>query len=229
MWGRKRPKQTYDEMLAEGRATFADLIRMAEESHEAVGQTFGILDGMQRGIEELLGRGDGLPTKSVRAQLAVHERLWDEFLEETSAYEAQRRPWLDGGIETAEFAAMTPSLEYFAEYINTNVPVMERLNELIGDLGDLQVSLVELSAKIAPIRERVHAAMAAAATEIAWTGPAAQGKFALEVRLNTAADRLRELDAGLVEIDPDCSIVDWYRQVETEIADIRDAILRLTF
>ncbi|MFF5130754.1 hypothetical protein ACFY41_27985 [Streptomyces syringium] len=101
------------------------------------------------------------------------------------------------------------------------VPDLEGATESL--LG-LRNTLLELRDKVAPIRARAHAARAAAANELTWAGPAAQGRFALEARLNAVGDRLRALDAGHIEVDPDRKVTDWYRDVETEIAEIRDAI-----
>ncbi|MFI1969486.1 hypothetical protein [Streptomyces cinnamoneus] len=47
--------------------------------------------------------------------------------------------------------------------------------------------------------------------------------FALEARLHAAADALRERDAGRA-LDPSRFLPDRYRDVETEIARIRDTI-----
>ncbi|MFF5130751.1 hypothetical protein ACFY41_27965 [Streptomyces syringium] len=226
MWGRKRPKQSHEETLAEARSSFAETLRVADESQAMVGRAFGAVDRMHREIEEMIGRGEGLPTKSVRARLAEQEALWDEFHRETVAYDDKRHPWRGRGVEDAELAQIAPYREYFVAYVESCVPVMEHLTELIGDLRELQASLTELSESLAPIRERTHAALAAAAHELAWAGPSAQGKFALEVRLNAVGDRLRELDAGLVDFSAGDSITAWYRDVETEIAEIRDAMPR---
>ncbi|MEV0260895.1 hypothetical protein AB0I49_06045 [Streptomyces sp. NPDC050617] len=234
MWGRKRPEQrpeeTYDEMLAEGRAAFADLMHMADETHELAGRTFGMLDEMRRETEELLSGDRALPTAAARAQFAEHERLWESLLADMSAYEERRRRWADEeDIESADFDELSPDHEYFADYIHSRVPIMERLNKLIGELGELQASLAVLREQVAPIRERSHAAMEAATTEIAWAGLTGQSSYALQARLNAVGDRLRELDAGVGETGLPRSIPDQYRDAEREIAEIRDSIPRPPF
>ncbi|MEV0281411.1 hypothetical protein AB0I22_34215 [Streptomyces sp. NPDC050610] len=214
-------------MLAEGRAAFVDLMHMADETHELAGRSFGMLDEMRRETEELLNGDRALPTAAARAQFAEHERLWESLLADMNAYEARRVRWADEkAIENADFDAMSADHEYFGDYVQSRASIMKRLNELIGELGALAVSLTVLREQLAPIRERSHAALEAAATEIAWAGLTGQSAYALQARLNAAGDRLRELDSGDGESGLPRSIPDQYRDVEREIAEIRDSIPR---
>ncbi|MGI5528791.1 hypothetical protein ACQEVX_15695 [Streptomyces syringium] len=121
---------------------------------------------------------------------------------------------------------MRVASEFFSDHCAHCASHVTELDAVINSFLELRDKLLELRDKVAPIRARAHAAMAAAANELTWAGPDAQGRFALEARLNAVGDRLRALDAGHIEVDPDRKVTDWYRDVETEIAEIRDAVPR---
>ncbi|MEX2985348.1 hypothetical protein [Streptomyces sp. C36] len=226
MWRRKRVKPSYEEMLAEAREGFAGMLDMADDSLRMTVETFETLTDMRAAVEELLDEGAGLPARSIRARLPDVEDLRRDARDRSAEYEKVRVSWREGADE-ADFESLTPAAEYLTEYISSCVPTMERLNELINGLGDLYATLAELLRTLTPIRERAHAALSAAAGELAWAGPATQGKFALEVRLNAIGDRLRALDAGVVDLEPDREVADRYYEVEAAIAEIREATLLL--
>lgn len=226
MWGRRRARRAYDGMLAEAHETLSGLLEMADDTHGMLLGTYESLRSVRDHVEELLDQGDGLPTKSVRAELAGVEELWSEHEDRVTEYEEMRAPWRDG-VEHADFDDMGPAVEFFSEYIQGAVPVMESMSSLMDTIAGLQRNLLELRDKLAPIQQRTHAAFAAASAELAWVGPSAQGKFALEARLHSLGDRLHELDAGRVELQPGRTVMDWYREVEAGIAEVRDATVRL--
>ncbi|MCC3776613.1 hypothetical protein [Streptomyces sp. UNOB3_S3] len=227
MWGRRRAQRVYDVMLAETRESLAGLMETADDTHRILLGAYGSLCGARDRVEELLGQGDGLPAKSVRAEvLDGVERLWGEHEDRITEYEEMRAAWRDG-VGHADIDDMEPAVDFFAEFARQAVPTMEAMHSLMENLGDLQRSLRELRDKIAPIQQRAHAAFAAASAELAWTGPTAPGKFALEARLHSLGDRLHELDAGRVELQPGRTVMDWYHEVEAGIAEIRDATVWL--
>ncbi|MEU3352658.1 hypothetical protein [Streptomyces sp. NPDC037389] len=226
MWGRRRAQRAYDGMLAETHESLSGLLETADDTHGILLGSYERLRASRDRVEGLLDQGDGLPAKSVRAELAGVEQLWSEHEDRVAEYEEMRAPWRDG-VEHADFDDMEPAVEFFSAYVHAAVPAMEAMASLMENLGDLQRNLQELRDKLAPIQQRTHAAFAAASAELAWAGTAAQGRFALEARLHSLGDRLHELDAGRVELQPGRTVMDWYREVEAGIAEVRDATVRL--
>ncbi|MCC2279671.1 hypothetical protein LKL35_30210 [Streptomyces sp. ET3-23] len=232
MWGRRRARrreQEYEAAVAEARSDLTEVLRIADETHAGVVDVFGKLRDTYVTIEELLDQGDGLPAKSARARLACHREAWDEMEEGMASFAEARRAWDGSRAADAELFELTEAATYFADFVSNCADTMEEMAGLMSSFLDLYRNMLELRDKLAPMRERAHAAIAAAANELAWAGPTAQGKFALEVRLHAAGDRLRELDAGRVELEPGRKVTDWYRDVESEIAEIREAVLRLGY
>ncbi|MFF4409082.1 hypothetical protein ACFY2W_32140 [Streptomyces sp. NPDC001262] len=230
MWGRRRAQraQEYEAAVAEARTDLAEVLRIADETHAGIADVFDRLRDAYAMIEELLDQGDGLPAKSARAQLACHREAWDEIEEGMASFVEARRAW-HGHRPDADLLELTEAAGHFADYVSSCAETMEEMAGLMISFHDLYRNMLELRDKLAPIRDRAHAAVAAAANELAWAGPTAQGKFALEVRLHTVGDRLRELDSGRVELEPGRKVTDWYRDVEAEIAEIREAVLRLGY
>ncbi|MEV6775206.1 hypothetical protein [Streptomyces syringium] len=202
-------------------------MRAASEAQLILRQGFERFDEVRADVESVLGQGDGLPAKAVRAQLEEAGELWSWFHESTALYERMRGLWgdLDSG---GDLQALAAASEYFSEYCDHCASHVAELDGAINSFLELRSKLVELREKVAPIRERAHTSMAAARDELE-SAASLQGKFALTARLNAVSDRLSDLDTGNVEPDPNRKVTDWYRDVETEIAEIRDAVFRLVY
>lgn len=220
MWGRRRTSSHVN-----AKRHLADRMRAASEAQLRLRQGFERFDEVRGDVESLLGQGDGLPVKAVRAQLEEAGELWSWFHESTALYERTRDLWsdLDSG---GDLEALTAASEHFSEHCDHCASHVAELDSAINSFLELRSKLVELREKVAPIRERTHTSLAAARSELEHAA-SVQGKFALTARLNAVSDRLGDLDAGSVEPDPHRKVTDWYRDVETEIAEIRDATLRL--
>ncbi|MEW2575751.1 hypothetical protein [Streptomyces syringium] len=225
MWGRRRNAEA--RLLTEAGETLAYVMQVAEDAHGLLRDARTRLEDAHNQVAATLGFGDGLPVNTVRAQLAQGQATWDSVDSMLATYEDMRASWCD--VESADFDAIKAAAEFFTEYSQSCASTVPDLEGATESLLGLRNKLLELRDKVAPIRERAHTAMAAAANELAWSGPAAQGRFALEARLNAVGDRLRALDAGHIEVDPDRKVTDWYRDVETEIADIRDGIAHTAY
>ncbi|MFI8941160.1 hypothetical protein [Streptomyces syringium] len=205
----------------------ADRMRAASEAQLRLQQGFERFDEVRGEVESVLGHGDGLPAKAVRAQLQEAGELWNWFHESTALYERMRRLWsdLDG---SGDLEAVAAASEYFSEHCDHCASHVAELDGAINSFLELRSKLVELREKVAPIRERAHTSLAAAKNELEHA-VSVQGRFALTARLNAVSDRLSDLDAGNVEPDPNRKVTDWYRDVETEIAEIRDAVPRSAY
>ncbi|GAA2913782.1 hypothetical protein GCM10020221_06840 [Streptomyces thioluteus] len=162
---------------------------------------------------------------TVRAQLAAGQQAIAPCREARTGYDEARALWRHP--ETEDAAALAEAAGHFRDLTELGSELLESLTETIDVMAGLRDKLAELPGKIAPIRERVQASLAAARTELAWAGgSAAQGRYALEARLHAAEDRLRELDAGRVEVTPGRKFTDLYRDVEVQVAEVRDALAR---
>ncbi|MGX8906746.1 hypothetical protein ACR820_16210 [Streptomyces netropsis] len=225
MWGRRRNAEA--RLLTEAGETLAYVMQVAEDAHGLLRDARVRLEDAHHQVSATLGFGDGLPANTVRAQLAQSQATWDSVDSMIATYEDMRATWCD--LADADFEAIKSAAEFFTEYSQNCASVVPDLEGATDSFIGLRDTLLGLRDKVAPIRTRVHAAMAAAADELAWAGPAAQGRFALEARLNAVGDRVRALDAGHIEVEPDRKVTDWYRDVETEIAEIRDAVPRAAY
>lgn len=226
MWGRRRAQRAYDGMLAEAHEALSSLLEVADETYGLLQDAYEDLRAAHGRIEDLLDRGDGLPAKSVRAELSGAERLWYDHERLVTGYEEIRAPWHDG-VEHADIDEVNTAAETFSVYLEETIPLIKDVASLGDSFETLRQNLLGLHDKLAPIQQRTHAAFAAASAELAWAGPEAHGRFALEARLHSLGDRLHELDAGRVELQPGRTVTDWYREVEAGIAEIRDATVRL--
>ncbi|MFF7685414.1 hypothetical protein ACFZB6_04585 [Streptomyces syringium] len=225
MWGRRRNAEA--RLLADAGETLAYVMQVAEDAHGLLRAARVRLEEAHNQVAATLGFGGGLPVNTVRAQLAQGQATWDSMDSMIATYEGMRASWCD--VEGADFEAIKSAAEFFTEYSQSCASTVPNLEGATESLLGLRNKLLELRVKVAPIRERAHAAMAAATNELVWSGPAAQGRFALEARLNAVGDRLHALDAGQIEVDPDRKVTDWYHDVETEIAEIRDAVPRSAY
>ncbi|GGR23263.1 hypothetical protein WEB32_15240 [Streptomyces netropsis] len=223
MWGRRRNAEA--RLLTEAGETLAYVMQVAEDAHGLLRDARVRLEDAHHQVSATLGFGDGLPVNTVRTQLAQSQATWDSVDSMIATYEDMRATWCD--LADADFEAIKSAAEFFTEYSQSCASTVPDLEGATESLLGLRNKLLELRVKVAPIRERAHTSFAAAHAELSQAGTV-QGRFALEARLNAIGDRLRALDAGSVEVDPDRKVTDWYRDVETEIADIRDAVLRLT-
>lgn len=224
MWGRRRNAEA--RLLTEAGETLAYVMQVAEDAHGLLRDARTRLEDAHDQVAATLGFGDGLPVNTVRAQLAQGQATWDSVDSMIATYEDMRASWCDA--EDADFDAIKAAAEFFTEYSQSCAATVPELEGATESLLGLRNKLLELRAKVAPIRDRAHTAFAAAYSELSQAG-AAQGRFALEARLNAIGDHLRALDAGSVEVDPDRKVTDWYRDVETEIAEIRDGISRTAY
>ncbi|MEV6775207.1 hypothetical protein [Streptomyces syringium] len=222
MWGRRRNAEA--RLLTEAGETLAYVMQVAEDAHGLLRDARVRLEDAHDQVAATLGFGDGLPVNTVRAQLAQGQATWDSVDSTLATYEDMRASWCD--FEDADFESIKAAAEFFTEYSQSCASTVPNLEGATESLLGLRNKLLELRIKVAPIRERAHTAFAAAYAELSQAG-AVQGRFALEARLNAIGDHLRALDAGSIEVDPDRKVTDWYRDVETEIAEIRDAVVRL--
>lgn len=221
MWGRRRRNE--DQLLVEAREVLIGALETAAEAQRLVEEARGRFEQSMEQIRTLLGHGDGLPVDTVRAQLAEAVPLLESCDNARANYQEARNNWHHPG--DAGFETLNHAVELFTAHSNGSVGLVENLDSLTASMHGLRDKLLSLRDKIAPIRERAHTALTAARSELTWAGPSAQGRFTLEAQLNATEDRLRALDAGRVEVDPNRKITDWYRDVETQIAQVRDRLL----
>ncbi|MEV0260894.1 hypothetical protein AB0I49_06040 [Streptomyces sp. NPDC050617] len=225
MWGRRGNAEA--RLLMEAWDTLAYVMKAAEEAHGALQDARARFEEALDQISATFGFGDGVPVDSIRGQLAQSQDTLESVSSMMSTFEEMHATWDDSDmLVDSEFEEIKSAAEFFTEYGQYCASMLPTLEGVTESLARLRDKLLGLPAKIAPVRERAYAAMAAATGELTSAGPSVPGRFALEARLNAAGDRLRALDAGHVEIDPDRKISDLYRDVETEIAEIRDAVPR---
>ncbi|MBZ4319231.1 hypothetical protein [Streptomyces huiliensis] len=220
MWGRRRK--------ADGRLGAAALAELMD-AMELAGQTYARLDrelarfeGTLAEVHSRLGRGDGVPVSTLQTQLAPAQQVLEPCREARIHYEEARDLWRRPEIEDA--SALDEAAAQFHGLAEAAEELLDSLTSTNDAFVGLRDKLVALPGKIAPIRERIRASLAAARAELAHPGGAA-GRFTLEAQLHAAEDRLRELDAGLVDTEGR-KVTDLYRDLEVRIAEVRDAPTR---
>ncbi|KNB50114.1 hypothetical protein [Streptomyces caatingaensis] len=221
MWGRRR--KTDGRLWAAAHEELTDATELAGRTYARLDQELARFEGTLEEIRSLLGRGDGVPVHAVQAQLAPAQQVLQPCREARIHYEEARDLWRHP--ETEDAPALIEAAERFRDLAEAAEELIESLTDTNVLFAEVRDKLVALPAKIAPIRERIHASLAAARAELARPGAAAAGRFTLEARLHAAEDRLRELDAGRVDAEGR-AFTDLYRDLEVRIAEVRDALAR---
>ncbi|MBH1935131.1 hypothetical protein I5Q34_12750 [Streptomyces sp. AV19] len=209
------------------RDAIRDQVRESDALHVALGIAFDRYTEVRTAIEAMLDRGDGLPAKPERDFFARRGDMWDAFTHASAQYAEGRRHFTEAGLEAEDDPkVLADVLKAQASLIRTCERTLKNLKDLVSRIEKRHRRLLELRTTLEPIRARVHTGLAATTRDLAWA-PVTPGRFALEARLNAAADDLRELDAGIVTFLPAMIIPSRYRDIEEEIAKVRDEVLRL--
>ncbi|MBC2877448.1 MULTISPECIES: hypothetical protein [Streptomyces] len=222
MWGRKR-------RLADAEVRLAAAMEEAAEAHGRLAELTDRIDGLHRAVQATCGHGDGMPTSSTREALAEVPGTLDSCRHLLADYLRTRDEWVRSEVSDPDH--LDRAAHHFASWAEQAGEPTEHLEELLAALTEVQARLYELRIALPPVRARAHAAVAAARNDLLWARNPLPGRFALEARLNALGDRLRELDAGRVELVEDGDeVTDWYREVEAGAAEVRDAVsLPLSF
>ncbi|MGI5338626.1 hypothetical protein ACQEVS_15065 [Streptomyces sp. CA-181903] len=218
MWGRKR-------RLAEAERRLADAMEAAAEAHRRLAAPADRIDGLYRAIQGTCGHGDGIPTSSTREALADVPGTLESCRHVLASYAEIRGEWTHTEVPDPDDADRAADL--FTSWAEQTDEAAAQLEELLAALTEVRANLDELRIALPPVRARAHAAVTAARDDLLWARSPLPGRFALEARLNALGDRLRELDAGRVELVGDGDeVTDWYREVERSAAEIRDTLSR---
>ncbi|MFI0740095.1 hypothetical protein ACH4PU_18695 [Streptomyces sp. NPDC021100] len=222
MWGRKRRPAD-----AERRLTAA--MEAAAEAHGRLAGPAERIDGLHRAIEATCSHGDGMPTSSTREALAEVPGALESCRHLLADYVRTRDEWAH--TEVSDPDRLDRAAHFFESWAEQADQPATQLEELLAALTEVRTKLHELRIALPPVRARAHAAVTAASNDLLWARSSLPGRFALEARLNALGDRLRELDAGRVELVEDGDeVTDWYREVEKGAAEVRDAVsLALSF
>ncbi|MBZ4320605.1 hypothetical protein [Streptomyces huiliensis] len=218
VWGRKRRLSDAERRLAAAMAAAEEVRRRLAEAAERI-------DGLHRALLAVCGHGDGMPTSSTREALAEVPGTLESCRGLFADYLQVRDEWTHPAVSDPDH--VDRAAYYFESWAEQADEPANQLEELLAALTEVRTKLQELQIALPPVRARTHAAVTAARNDLLWARSSFPGRFALEARLNALADRLRELDAGRVEInDDEDDVTDWYREVETGAAEVRDALSR---
>ncbi|EME97995.1 hypothetical protein J7W19_13945 [Streptomyces mobaraensis NBRC 13819 = DSM 40847] len=218
MWGRKRRPADAERRLAAA-------MEAAAEAHRRLEAPADRVDGLYRAIQGACGHGDGMPRSSTREALADVPETLESCRHLLASYAEIRGEWTHAEVPDPD--AIDRAAHLFASWAEQTDEAAAHLEELLAALTEVRANLDELRIALPPVRARAHAAVTAARDDLLWARSPVPGRFALEARLNALGDRLRELDAGRVELVEDGDdVTEWYREVETGAAEVRDALSR---
>ncbi|MBH1935132.1 hypothetical protein I5Q34_12755 [Streptomyces sp. AV19] len=205
-------------------------MRTAEDAIEPLDRACGRLEELHREIRSFLGHGDGMPFFTGQTVLA---QLWDalESSRRTLGIYARQRADIQHDLAHGiDFDGTARALELLAHWAEQAEHLTELADEPISAFTEVRNHLWELRFSLPPVRQRTYAALTEARNDLIAAGPAHPGRFALEAQLNALGDRLRDLDAGRVElVNDDDDVTRWYQEVEGQIAKVRDAMPRPSF
>ncbi|MGK5640178.1 hypothetical protein ACSNOK_17970 [Streptomyces sp. URMC 126] len=218
MWGRKR-------RLADAERRLAVAMEAAAEAHRRLAGTYERMDGLCRAVRAACGHGDGMPTSSLLTVVGNTRGALESFEDFIATYLETRDEWTH--TEVSDPDAAHHAAQVFELWAERAEELADQTEEPMANLEGVHTGVQELRIALPAVRARAHAALTAARNDLLWARSSFPGRFALEARLNALGDRLRELDAGRVELNEnDGEVTDWYREVETGAAEVRDALSR---
>ncbi|MEV8595543.1 hypothetical protein [Streptomyces sp. NPDC052012] len=218
MWGRKRTRRDQaDENLEAVEQTLSSTDQAHEGLMELVAATLGEIEAVQA----LLGGRDGVPVDAISPQLeaalSTLGRLQDvaqQYLDNRERAVAELRNGVDAAL---------PWLEVMVEQADGMAEAGEELVGMTEALVEVRMKTERLRAELVPLRERVYAAVRAAQDEL-HAAQGAGGWYGWQADLAALGDRLTALDEGRVIPTPEFKIGDRYREVERQVATLRDAM-----
>ncbi|WP_330460072.1 hypothetical protein OIB37_26330 [Streptomyces sp. NBC_00820] len=224
MWGRRRARREQETAeAAEVAGSLADSLRAtvdsADETHRGLLELREHLARQLAEIAVLIGHGDGLPVDAIRRQTDTAELLLSEVDRMSGDY-AETRSLLVGKDE-GDLDEIMPALEALAEHAQGMAEVGESLAGLTESMGELREGAQRLRGELIPLRERVRAALSDADDELT-ASRGAPGWFGRQASLANLGDRLTALDEGRVVPTPEHTVSDFYRELERDIAALRD-------
>ncbi|MGW1726236.1 hypothetical protein ACWCQK_25255 [Streptomyces sp. NPDC002306] len=223
MWGRRRARREQEAREAvEGLTeSFRSTVEGADRAHQALLELREALARELAEIAVLLGRGDGLPADAIREQTDAAARVLADVDGMSERYTETRA--LLVGKDPDDLDAIMPSLEELVEQAQEMAAAGEPFVEAIESVGELRRTTERLRDDLVPLRERIHSAHRAARDELA-AARGASGWFGRQATLAALGDRLSALDEGRVTPTPEHKVTDHYRELEREIAAVRDAL-----
>lgn len=223
MWGRRRARREQEAReAAEGLTeSFRSTVQGADRAHQALLELREALARELAEIAVLLGRGDGLPADAIREQTDAAARVLADVDGMSERYTETRA--LLVGKDLDDLDAIMPSLEELVEQAQEMAAAGEPFVEAIESVGELRRTTERLRDDLVPLRERIHSAHRAARDELA-AARGASGWFGRQATLAALGDRLSALDEGRVTPTPEHKVTDHYRELEGEIAAVRDAL-----
>ncbi|MFD9003129.1 hypothetical protein ACFV0T_19470 [Streptomyces sp. NPDC059582] len=223
MWGRRRARREQEAQEAvEGlAASFRSTVEGADRSHEALLELREALAQELAEIAVLLGRRDGVPADAIRGQTDAAARVLADVDGMSERYTETRAHLV--GKDLDDLGEIMPSLEELVEQAQEMAAAGEPFVEAIESVMELRRTTERLRDDLVPLRERIHAAHRAARDELA-AAQGAPGWFGRQATLATLGDRLTALDEGRVTPTPEHNVTDHYRELEREIAELRDVL-----
>lgn len=223
MWGRRRARREQEaqeavEALAE---SFRSTLEQADQAHQALLELREALARELAEIAVLLGHRDGLPVDAIREQTDAAARVLADVDGMSERY-AETRALLVGKDAT-DLDEVMPALEELVEQAQEMAEAGEPFVGAIESVLELRRTTERLRDDLVPLRERIHAAFRSARDELT----AAQGTpgwFGRQANLAVLGDRLTALDEGRVTPTPERKVSDHYRELERELAVLRDAM-----
>ncbi|CAL9597469.1 hypothetical protein SUDANB176_05362 [Streptomyces sp. enrichment culture] len=218
MWGRKRARREQED---ENLEAVEQTLSSADRTHEALGELITATAKEVGAVQALLGGRDGVPVDAIRRQLeATVSTLGDlqdvglQYLENRERAVAE----LSNGVDAA-----LPWLEVLVEQAGGMAEAGEELVGMTESLASLRERTERLRGELIPLRERVHAAVRAAQGEL-HAAQGAGGWYGWQADLAALGDRLTALEEGRVIPTAERKVSDHYRELEREVAALRDTM-----
>lgn len=218
MWGSSRARR---QRQAEGLAAVAGPVEVADAAHQSLLELRRAVRGELARIEALLDQGDGLPSDTIREQTLGAMSVFADLDGISQHYYEVRTATVQAAEHGVEVAV--PWLEALGGQVRS----MTELGETFAGYGESLVYLRErserLRADLVPLREGVYAALRAAQSELA-AAQGADGWHGWQTGLTALGERLTELDGGRVTPTARRKVSDHYRELEREVAQLREAM-----
>ncbi|MGW7255886.1 hypothetical protein [Streptomyces sp. NPDC054834] len=223
MWGRRRARREQEaaqavEALA---GSLRSTIDSADETHQALLEMREQLAQELAEIAALLGHRDGMPVDAIRQQTDVAARILAGVDRMSEEY-GDTRALLFGKGEN-DLDEIMPVLEELVAHAQGMAEVGESFVGLIESMLELRERTHLLREDLIPLRERVHAAFRAAQKELDATH-GAPGWFGRQATLAALGHRLTALAEGRVIPTQKRKVSDQYRDLERDIAELRDTL-----
>ncbi|GAA3502292.1 hypothetical protein GCM10019016_094000 [Streptomyces prasinosporus] len=217
MWGRRRARREQDENLEAVERT----LDSTDETHVALMELATAMADEVEAVRALLDGRDGVPVDAVRRQLDSAVSTLGDLQEAAQQYledRARAVAELGNGVDAA-----LPWLEVLVEQAKGMAEAGEELVGATESLVSLRERIENLRAELVPLRERLHAAVRAARGEL-HAAQGAGGWYGWQADLAALDDRLTALEEGRVIPTPEHKVSDHYRDLERDVAALRDTM-----